>query len=97
MNPTDERAWIPMSTSAEDALNRARWGAVERGETNLDPKLDFRVVQIEFTAHGFGDFHLTNVLTTQDWKHWRFHGDIYEVHSETDDILVRLTDFAEIV
>ena len=37
MNPTDERAWIPMSTSAEDALNRARWGAVERGETKLDP------------------------------------------------------------
>ena len=37
MNPTAERAWIPMSTSAEDALNRARWGAVERGETKLDP------------------------------------------------------------
>ena len=37
MGPTTERAWIPMSTSAEDALNRARWGAVERGETKLDP------------------------------------------------------------
>ena len=37
MKPSNERAWIPMSTSAEDALNRARWGAVERGETKLDP------------------------------------------------------------
>ena len=97
MSPTNERAWIPMSKSAEEALKRARWGADERGETDLHPKLDFRVVKIEFTAHGFGYFYLANVLTTKDWEAWRFHGDIYEVHSETDDILVRLTDFAEIV
>ena len=86
-----------MNTSAEEALKRAQWAAVERGEKNLDPKLDFRVVQIEFTAQGFGYFHLSNVLTTRDWKSWRFHGDLYDIHSETDDILVRVTDFAEIV
>ena len=94
---TTERAWIPMNKSPEEALKRAHWGAPERGENDLHPKLDFRVFQIEFTAHGFGYFHLANVLTTQDWKHWRFYGDIYEVHSENDDILVRLTDLAEIV
>ena len=97
MSPTEERDWIPMNKSAEEALKRAHWGAGERGEKDLHPKHDFRVFQIEFTAHGFGYFYLADVLTTKDWEAWRFHGDIYEVHSETDDILVRLTDFAEIV
>ena len=64
MRPTTERAWIPMNKSPEEALKRAHWGADERGEKDLHPKRDFRVFQIEFTAHGFGYFHLANVLTT---------------------------------
>ena len=54
-----------MSRSPEDALERARWGALERGEYGLDPKDDFRVFEIVFTASGFGYFHLLNLLTTR--------------------------------
>ena len=99
MKTTTERAWIPMNKSPEEALKRAHWGAPERGENDLHPKRDFRVFQIEFTAHGFGYFHLANVLTTQAWKHWRFYGDIYETvrSEESGDILVHLTDYQEII
>ena len=74
MTLANNRAWIPMSTCAADALERARWGAEERGETNLHPKHDFRVVQIEYTAHGLGFFYGTTVLTTTDWKSFRSTG-----------------------
>ena len=87
-----------MSSSAAEALERARWGAEERGETNLHPKHDFRVVQIEFSAYGLGCFYGTTVLTTTDWKSFRFHGNIATlVRSDTDDILVSLTEMAEII
>ena len=98
MRPTTERAWIPMNKSPEEALKRAHWGAPERGENDLHPKHDFRVFQIEFTAHGFGYFHLANVLTThKDWEAWRFYGNIYEtVSTESGDILVQLTDVSSV-
>ena len=98
MSPTNERAWIPMNKSAEEALKRAHWGAPERGENDLDPKDDFRVFEIEFTAHGFGYFYATSVLTTRDWKPYRFHGDITTlVRSDIDDILVCLSAFSEVL
>ena len=50
MSPTEERDWIPMNKSPQEALQRAHWGADERGEKDLHPKCDFRVFQIEFTA-----------------------------------------------
>ena len=98
MTPSNTRAWIPMSSSAAEALERARWGAEERGEMNLRPKHDFRIVQIDFTAHGFGYFYGTSVLTTRDWQTYRFHGDIATlVRSNNDDILVSLTAFFEVL
>ena len=98
MKPSNERAWIPMSTSAAEAMVRARRGAEERGEMNLRPKHDFRIVQIDFTALGFGYFYGTSVLTTRDWQTYRFHGDIATlVRSNNDDILVSLTAFFEVL
>ena len=41
MGPTTERAWIPMNKSPEEALKRP-----ERGENDVHPKRDYRVVQI---------------------------------------------------
>ena len=102
MRPTTERAWIPMNKSPEEALKRAHWGADERGEKDLHPKRDFRVFQIEFTAHGFGYFHLANVLTTHHgkeyWEAWRFYGNIYETvrSEESGDILVQLTTVSSV-
>ena len=98
MTPSNTRAWIPMSSSAAEALERVRWGAEERGEANLHPKHDFRIVQIDFTALGFGYFYGTSVLTTRDWKSYRFHGDITTlVRSDIDDIFVCLSVFSEVL
>ena len=44
MSPTEERDWIPMKKSPQEALQRAHWGADERGEKDLHPKHDFRVL-----------------------------------------------------
>ena len=98
MSPANNRYWIPMSQASADALERARWGAEERGEMYLQPKRYFRVVQIEYTAHGLGFFYGTTdwksfrsmVLNTTDWKATLFRRD-------TDDILVSLTEMAEII
>ena len=51
------------------------------------------------TAHGFGYYYLANILTTQDWKAWRFHGSINGIvrSEEKRDILVRLADYKEII
>ena len=76
MAPTKEHAWIPLHVDAEAAFRRALWGAEERGETNLHPKHNFRVIRFDFTAHGFGHYYLSGVLTTSNWKQWRFHGDL---------------------
>ena len=96
MITTPERCWIPMSSSPEGALERARWGARERGEYGLDPKDDFRVFEIVFTASGFGYFHLLDLLTTRQgnedyWEAWRFYGNIPETicSAESGDILVQ--------
>ena len=92
-----------MSSSPEGALERARWGARERGEYGLDPKDDFRVFEIVFTAHGVGYFHtMLNLLTTRHgkeyWKAWRFHGNIHETicSEESGDILVQLTTVSSV-
>ena len=92
-----------MSRSPEDALERARWGALERGEYGLDPKDDFRVFEIVFTASGFGYFHLLNLLTTRQgkedyWEAWRFYGNIPETicSEESGDILVQLTTVSSV-
>ena len=92
-----------MSSSAAEALQRVCWGAEERGETNLHPKHDFRVVQIEFSAYGLGCFYGTTVLNTTDWKSFRsmvlnttdWKATLFR--SDTDDILVSLTEMAEII
>ena len=87
-----------MSSSPEGALERARWGARELGENDLDPKKDLVVFEIVFTAHGVGYFHtMKNLLTTrygkEYWKAWRFHGNLpYTICSEeSGDTLVQLT------
>ena len=91
-----------MSSSPEGALERARWGARELGENDLDPKDDFRVFEIVFTAHGFGYFHLLNLLTTRHgkeyWEAWRFYGNIHETicSEESGDILVQLTTVSSV-
>ena len=76
MAPTRQRAWIPLAVDAGSALTRAHWGAAERGEEGLDPNRDLRVIQVNFTAHGFGHYYLTGQLTTRDWRKWRFHGEL---------------------
>ena len=76
MAPTGQRAWIPLAVGAASALTRAHWGAEERGERGLDPKRDLRVIQVSFTAHGFGHYYMNGQLTTHDWQTWRFHGEL---------------------
>ena len=76
MAPTKKRAWIPLAVDAVSAFTRAHWGAEERGVEGLDPKRDLRVLQVNFTAHGFGHYFLTGQLTTHDWTKWRFHGEL---------------------
>ena len=76
MNPEGNREWIPLNVSFEAAHQRALWGAEERNETNLHPKDSFRFLRIEFTALGFGHYYLNEMLTTRDYKSWRFHGEL---------------------
>lgn len=76
MVPQGGRAWIPLNKDIQPALGRTIWGAEERGEFNLNPKRNFCLVRITFTALGFGHYYLAGKLTTSDWVQWRFHGDL---------------------
>ena len=89
MVPDETRCWIPLNNSYEEAHKRAIWGAEERGEMDLHPKESFRVLRVEFTAHGYGHYSMRNVLTTRDGRSWRFHGEIpFSVRSANGDLLL---------
>ena len=74
MKVADRRAWVPLATTAEAALDRASWGVEELGYEQ--DKSQLLLFTFEFTAAGFGHFMLANVLTTRDWKHFRFYGSL---------------------
>ena len=70
------RSWIPMLVDPQKALERAKWGAEELGLTVTDPKQDLILLHVKFSALGFGHYFLRKMLSTRDWKAWRFHGEL---------------------
>ena len=91
MVPDETRWWIPLHNSYEEALQRAILGAEERSEKILDPKSEFRILRVEFTALGFGHYSMRGMLTTYDHRSWRFRGEIpFVVRSATGELLVSI-------
>ncbi len=44
--------------------------------TVTNPKTYLVLLRVEFSALGFGHYVLSNVLSTGDWKKWRFNGEL---------------------
>ena len=64
----------------------------------LDPKTDFCIVHVTFSAQGFGHYYLSGKLTTFDWKSWRFHGDLAFRTTDTEGrLLAEITHVSDIL
>ena len=75
MRETDERSWVVLHTSWEEASARALdWGFDELDKEQDESQL--ALISFEFTALGVGHITLTDELTTCDWKQFRFHGNL---------------------
>ena len=75
MQERGKRSWVVLHTTSEAALDRAlRWGFDELGKQQ--DKSQLALISFDFTELGVGHFMITNNLTTTDWKHFRFHGDL---------------------
>ena len=101
MVPTAGRSWIPMSAASQAALERSHWGAAEVHDSclgGMDPKTDFCIVHVTFSAQGFGHYYLSGKLTTFDWKSWRFHGDLAFRTTDTEGrLLAEITNVSDIL
>ena len=78
MLPSQTRSWIPLFKTKGDAHARAKWGSDELKCTLENTTEDIFIFKVTCTSIGFGTFYLLNQLTTKDWQHWRFHGDLDE-------------------
>ena len=76
MSTTASRCWVPLHVKAIDAVTRAIWGCEEMGTPVTDPSKDLLVLQVRFSAVGVGHFLVQHMLTTWDWSHFRFYGDV---------------------
>ena len=74
MQVTDQRAWVPLATTIDAALERAAWGAEEVGHEAGVAQLF--VFAFEFTTLGFGHYTLNQQLTSRNGKQYRFHGNL---------------------
>ena len=103
MVPDDKRRWIPLHHSSEQATQRAIWraiwGANKRGENFLDPKKEIRILKVEFTALGFGHYHMRNILTLSPLgDSWRFRGEIpFTVKNTKGDLLLSIKPIVEAI
>jgi hypothetical protein len=90
MQVSGTRAWIPFHVDPKESFERGTWGATERGEDGFNPKGDLVILRIDFTALGFGHYHLTDTLTTRSskWRQWRFHGTLPLPAKSTDGQLL---------
>ena len=86
------RSWVPLHTTVQGASHRALFsGFPEMGKESDMEQL--ALFCFEFTALGVGHFTLTNELTTHDWKHFRFHGNLpLQCTNMYDDRLVTVYD-----
>ena len=78
MQPSQNRSWIPLFNNKGDAYSSAKWRSDDWNCTLDNATEDILIFKVTFTPVGFGTFHLLNQLTTNDWQHWRFHGDLDE-------------------
>ena len=74
MSVTAHRSWVPLHVQQSAAVSRAPWGCEEMGISVSDPKKELLVLQIRFSPFCVGHFLMHNVLTTRDWKQFRFYG-----------------------
>ena len=90
MKESAERSCVVLDTTILAAENRAlRHGFEELGKEQQD-KRHLVLIAFEFTALGVGHYMLDNKLTTTDWKHFRFHGDLpFQCKNMDDEILVQ--------
>ena len=91
MLASESRAWVPLYTKSEAAVDRVPWMCRELG-IPFNGSADVLVVKVEFTALGFGHYHLRDMLTTRDWKHWRFHGPLQSVGCNQDGQVLHRID-----
>ena len=86
------RSWVPLHATVQAAAHRALvWGFPEMGKES--DKSQLALFCFEFTAMGVGHVMLTNELTTSDWKHFRFHGNLpLQCTNMYDDRLVTVYD-----
>ena len=92
MAESEDRSWVPLFANVQRAAHRTiAWGFPEMGKES--DKSQLVLFCFEFTAMGVGHFMLTNELTTRDWKHFRFHGDLpLNCTNRSDDRLVTAHD-----
>ena len=94
MVPSEHRSWIPMWTSAEEALERGAWMLKELGIEYVD-KSQLSLVRVHFIALGFGHYYLEGTLTANAWwTHWRFASSIpfnhVDVHGDACKVITHL-------
>ena len=76
MSVTATRSWVPLNIKHSDAVSRGLWGCEEMGISVSDPQKELVLLEIRFSALGLGYFLMDYVLTTQDWKKFRFYGEL---------------------
>ena len=75
MAESERRSWVVLHTTIAAASDRAlRWGFEELGKEQ--DELQLVLIAFEFTTLGVGHYIMQKRLTTHDWIHVRFHGDL---------------------
>ena len=75
MVESEHRSWVVLHTTIAAASDRAlRWGFEELGKEQ--DELQLVLIAFEFTTLGVGHYIMQKRLTTHDWIHVRFHGDL---------------------
>ena len=89
MNEREHCSWLVLHTTGEGAARRAAWGFEELGkEPDASQLLG---LCFKFTALGVGHYMMQNTLTTKDWHHFRFYGDLPLLsHAMNGEPLVRV-------
>ena len=84
-----------MNKKADQAVDRAVWGAADELERPLvDPKTELVVARVDFHAAAVGHWLLNGTLTTWNWQKWRFHGPLpFELHDENETLLVEVRQY----
>ena len=97
MRSTAGRDWVPLFKDSTKAVERGSW-MLEEMDIVFRSKADLALLRVEFTALGFGHYHLSGMLTSRDWHHWRFHGPIpWEVRDLAGNLLAKIIDVMEVV